>query len=367
MRKSAILACLLLALALPCCELPPDVGTALSEPDPGLLDKRFSGMWYALGPSDYTWNETILKIVPRADGGGFDVIGLRTSPGASNSVQWIRAKAYASEIDGEIYYNVKRVAWLGNDYTAEDSNSFLILKPEIGPEASLLFLRSMSPLLLKNMAEAGRVSSRKVGRGGGADSYVIYDFSRDDLVRSIRDTARADLFPMITGPFYRMGPSSYTVAAMSSAGSSDTVAKFGTWEVECRAIDPSKDDHACGVHDEHRDVVMWFPQGQGPVLLGKDRCDTSGIIARVDNTAPIELTVKDESAPWFEPKTGRTPRIFFPFAISDVVERMHFGRVLRLEFRGCDSDETQRAEVPLDGFAAAFSTAKSLVYLPRGE
>jgi hypothetical protein len=352
MRKSAILAFLLLALALPGCELPPEVSTALSEPDPALLDKRLSGVWYTFGPTGYVRQDFVfLEIVPRADRAGFDVIGLMMSRAGPKSVQWLRATAYASEIDGEIYYNVKRLAWVGDDYTAEGSNSYLILKPVIAADSSLLFLHSMDAYHLKELAKEGTVKSEEIHAWREPESsYVTYDLSRDDLIRLIRDTAHDELFSWITGPFYRIGPDFHSLGAVSSANSSDAVAKFGTWQVDCNVADTSDSHRACRVHDEGDNVVMWFSRYEHKVKLGKGRCDTSRVIAQVDDTTPMEGTEI-----WAGPR------------IDDLIERMHLGQVLRLEYRDCVSEETKRAEIPIDGFAAIFATAKRLTYQVGGK
>ena len=367
MRKPAILASLLLALSLVGCATPPEVGTALSEPDPALIDARLSGRWYFLGPAEYARGDlSILEITPRTDGGGFDVVGLSIWIGGTQLVQWLKATAYASELDGKIYYNVKRVPGVGDDYTAGNTESFLILKPVIASDASLFFLRSMNPELLEKMVEDGKVSGRKVEQLGKARhgvEYLVYDFSRADLVRLVRETPQGELLPIIIGPFYRMSPDLAATAAESGPGPADARAKFGVWRVVCVDTESPNGRHACRVESEGGDVVIWFTTNDAVgvrFLLGSGRCNLSGMLAQIDEAPAQELMPAA-----LQMESARNPKVLLP--IGDLVERMHFGHVLHLDYGRCASGgDTKHADVPLDGFAAAYAMAKNLVYqMPR--
>lgn len=349
MRKSAIVVSLFLGLALSACKSVPEVSATLSEPDPALFDKRLAGMWYAVGPAGYINGFAYLLIIPRKDGASFDVTGVMVSRKGAKSVQWLRATAYASLVDGETYYNVKRVAWVGNDYTPEETTSFLILKPKIAADSSLMFLHAMESEALGKIAEERGIKKRKLPPEA---PYIILDVSRDDLIRLIRETAHERLFSVITGPFYRVGPDFRSLGAPSGDVSPGLGAKFGTWQVACDAADVSKAVQPCRVYDSAEYVVLSFTD---PVVFGRDRCKTSGAIAQVDATMPI----------WFGPeislKVEATPNKVRA-DIVDLIERMHLGRMLRLEYMACPGGETKHADVALEGFAAAYAAAKSLAY-----
>ena len=114
-----------LALFLAACGAPPESRVALSEPGAAAYDARLPGKW--------VWAEKegahYLHIAPRADSALLDVLSVGVGYQEGDPVRWLRAVAHASAIDGETYYNVKRVA--GLDYTADgEQPGYILLRIE---------------------------------------------------------------------------------------------------------------------------------------------------------------------------------------------------------------------------------------------
>ncbi len=71
-----------------------------------------SGWYWAEGGAAF-----YLHVTPGRDSAPLDVLGVLAGDADGEPVRWLQAVARASEIGGETYYNVKRVA--GADDTAE--------------------------------------------------------------------------------------------------------------------------------------------------------------------------------------------------------------------------------------------------------
>ena len=128
MRRPAPLIFLLAGLALSACAVPPELPVALSEPGETAYDTRGVGIWYATDGEMAHY----LHIAPVKETAYLNVVGIDTSFGGAYSVNWLRARAHASEIDGQTYYNVKRVAGAGFDYTAEgETPGFIIVRADV--------------------------------------------------------------------------------------------------------------------------------------------------------------------------------------------------------------------------------------------
>jgi hypothetical protein len=189
---------LFLGIALSGCVAPPESRNALSEPGEVMIDKRLAGTWHANieGEGGFYLHMTRRNVRSlRIVGTWFD----------DRDVDWIQATAHASEIDGRMYYNVKRVPAKGGDYTAEgEERGFILLRAELTAEDTL-FLRSMNGSLLKNLIGSRRVSGRKVSCDDYC-SYLVLDSSRAELLALIQEQTPERLFPVAVGPFRRLKP-----------------------------------------------------------------------------------------------------------------------------------------------------------------
>ncbi len=203
MRPLAAFAALLVGLALSACGGPPESAAALSEPGETAYDARLLGDWYYMEGDDGGWR---IHIGRSADKDVLDIVGTFVIWDDANPVRWIRATAHASEIDGRIYYNVKRVAGVGDDYTADEPPGFIILRAEPGDDGSLS-LQFMDDGLLENLVKEGRLKARRVeGRYEDIDvPYLMLDVSRPDLIALIRESPPEELFGD-PGRFRRIAP-----------------------------------------------------------------------------------------------------------------------------------------------------------------
>jgi hypothetical protein len=163
------------------------------------FDQRLVGAWSSVAEDG---GEAIyLQILPGEQAATLNIIGVATffDPDAPQPVYWLTATAYASRIDGRDYYNVRRVAGSGFDYTAEGERpGFIILDATLVDDATL----SLCPMYAGDRAELipenrRRVVDGRFGRSGKDaeyDHYAVLELSRDELVAVIRDTPREDLF-----------------------------------------------------------------------------------------------------------------------------------------------------------------------------
>ncbi len=195
MRRPAALIFLLAGLALPACAAPPESPVALSEPGETAYDERRVGIWYAPGGETARY----LHIAPVEETAYLHVVGIDTSFGLGDSVNWLRVRAHASEIDGQTYYNVKRVAGAGLDYTPEgETPGFIIVRADVSEEDTLT-LRFMDTGVLKGLLKEGRARGRVVKIKHNSiivvKEHLILDLSRPELIALIREVTPEKLFP----------------------------------------------------------------------------------------------------------------------------------------------------------------------------
>lgn len=203
MKSLAAIATLLVGLALSACEGPPESAVALSEPGETPYDKRLLGDWYYLEGDNLGFR---LHIGSGEDGDILDVVGVIMGWGSPDPVRWIRATAHASEVDGRTYYNVKRLAGVGDDYTGDEPPGFIIMRAEPGDDGTLS-LQIMNDTLLGRLDREGRLKARDVkGRYKDEDvSYTLLDVSRPELIALIREFPPEKLFGD-PGRFQRLEP-----------------------------------------------------------------------------------------------------------------------------------------------------------------
>lgn len=202
------LSMLAMACVLSGCFAPPESMVALSEPG-AAYDRRLIGAWNSV---DVDGDEAIyLQVLPGEAAATLKIIGVATffDPDATEPVYWLTATAYASRIDGREYYNVRRVAGSGFDYTAEgESPGFIILDATFPDDATL----DLCPMyyvgtLARDVPELrGRMVSGRFGRSGKDaeyDEYAVLELSREELVALVRDTPREELFECFP-PFHKV-------------------------------------------------------------------------------------------------------------------------------------------------------------------
>ena len=195
------------ALLLSACGAPPESPVALSEPGETAYDERLPGNWY-FAEKDGAFH---LHIAPRDEGALLDVIGASVDYDDGDPVQWIKATAHASVIDGETYYNVMRVAGAGFDYTAEgEAPGYITLGTELSDDGglTLCFMGGLWGSKLNDLIKEDRAKGHEVkGRYGDQKvGYIVLDLSRPELVALIREVSSEKLFSCEVGPFRRLIP-----------------------------------------------------------------------------------------------------------------------------------------------------------------
>ena len=192
------------ALALGACGGPPESRVALSEPGSAAYDPRILGDWYAT-EDDFTWH---LSIEAREDSAVLDIVGAGFGYTDGKPVRWLRFTGHASEIDGRLYYNVRRAAGAGDDYGAPDTPpGYIVARANPVDDERLeicIFDRSGFNALVEDGALEGR---KVVGDYGGQEvPYPLIEAPRERLVALIRESPPGDLFNCAPDPLRRLPP-----------------------------------------------------------------------------------------------------------------------------------------------------------------
>ena len=195
---SRLFAGILVALALTACAAIPESQIPLSAPGHA-YDERLVGDWYLhIGESPDKNGEQPLWVLRIQRTDAPTILSVQSfwfggKPlSARSSV--VEATAYASELDGRVYYNVQRIR-NDDDYTTSEPPGYMLVYPEIDGDGllSLLFLANDT---LSRLAKADKIRTH----AGGARiftegfGYTKLDLSIDELVALVRDTPHDELF-----------------------------------------------------------------------------------------------------------------------------------------------------------------------------
>ncbi len=132
MKAAFIALALLVTTALAACDVPPEFSVPVSAPTAIQPDPRLLGDWY--GETGEV--ESLLRVGPSGDDGRLDVLWLFYGSDVPSSYPMI---AHASVVDGVTYYNLRRAAGKGTDYTAVgETSGFIIVAPVLIQDNLLL-------------------------------------------------------------------------------------------------------------------------------------------------------------------------------------------------------------------------------------
>lgn len=215
----------LLALALlAACSAPMEFTSPLGEPGSVEIDTRLVGTWYGISrcrhvgegsPCAHAGGRpallTILHIALAPEGKELqvhasalsldlgDFKGLERAPFAGRALQ-LEASAHPASVDGRTYYNLRRRAGVGYDYTPPgEQPHYLIAELELGSDESL------SVRLLLPMGDLRMAGSVRQARAPANDpSYRIATASSEQLMDMLRSSNRDAMFPWTYGPFRRV-------------------------------------------------------------------------------------------------------------------------------------------------------------------
>jgi len=210
------------------CVAPTEFTSPLADPGTVEIDRRLVGTWYGVSRCESEGNE----FHPCARSGGqpamLTTINIKAEPGdrevtvratalaldvtnfdegsqqaSTGRVLQLQATAHPASIDGVTYYNIRRHAGIGYDYTGTgESPHFIIAQAELQGEDTL-YLRILQDFYSSFDAEG---STRRVD-WRMTDSYFSYplvDATREQLIAKLRTTDRDELFPYRVGPFRRL-------------------------------------------------------------------------------------------------------------------------------------------------------------------
>jgi len=215
------------------CVAPTEFTSPLADPGTVEIDRRLLGTWYGVsrcendrsgpfkvcicdqigvqpamlttlnikaepGDREVTVRATVLAL----DVTNFNAEQQRESTGR---VLQLQATAHPASIDGVTYYNIRRDAGVGYDYTGTgESPHFIIAQAELQGEDTL-YLRILHDLDSSFDAEG---STRRVDwpTTHGGYGYSLVNATREQLIAELRTTDQDQLFPYRVGPFRRLTP-----------------------------------------------------------------------------------------------------------------------------------------------------------------
>lgn len=197
MRVAGIALC----LAAAGCDVPPESRLALSGQPTADYDKRLIGTWILMMDND----PVVLRI---SAGESPRKLKLLWSLLQKEKAVWIAATAFATEIDGTVYYNVRRTPGEGNDYTVKgEQPGYLILRPVISGRdilfACFLHGRNWDNDRATEMFDKRGIRYRKV-KGKDNSTYLLIESSRKELRALLRAAPAEELFGSAL-PYRRVG------------------------------------------------------------------------------------------------------------------------------------------------------------------
>ena len=196
------------ALSLAACDGPAFFQAPISEPGQVRHDERLIGSWYSFG-GDGDDDGVMLVRISAPEGEDQDrldaVLTLTTVEPATG---WYIVEAFASEIDGTVYYNT-RLTGAATIGVSDDSGQletkavgafegFMIIQAEVDADEQLS-LRIIS----EKQPKALQLKSHETTCGEDCDER-LYELSSGELVELIRTTPRDELFDIYLGPFARI-------------------------------------------------------------------------------------------------------------------------------------------------------------------
>jgi hypothetical protein len=191
-----------LASVLASCAGPPEFTATLSDPGEVTYDRRLIGTWYAERLGEENVNDILLLEPGREDHeivGTYIIVSLGENP-AEQNVLWHRAVAYPSQFEGKIYFNIRRQAGIGSDYTEPGGTpGNIISRAEITEDGHLAWWLWGDDKLGK-LAEEGRLKGHRVEQPDKSQSeyqkaeYLWIDVTRDELRALLRDIPDEEFF-----------------------------------------------------------------------------------------------------------------------------------------------------------------------------
>lgn len=111
----------------------------------------------------------------------------------------IRGQIFASEVDGQRFYNIQR---LEDNLSEEEgrtgkSDSYIIAKLEAGNDG-VLSIKTLGGDYLEELIESGQLKAREV-KGDPYGEYVVLELTRDELIELIRNHPEEKLFDFFEG------------------------------------------------------------------------------------------------------------------------------------------------------------------------
>lgn len=208
-RWAAAFALTMLAAA---CQAPIEGPAGLGEPGDAPIEPRILGLWHAAYDEDGERIEIALMIAPRTGTPYADV--LLSYADASREAEgdvakdwrrfgWFHAEAYATKLDGRIYYTVRRLPGSAADYTPKEAQAGLMVARVTFSSGGDMTIEGLSGERVKQYAPAygAHLSDWPIE---GSDTFRWLDASKDELGQIIRAVGPDNLFAERWGPFRKV-------------------------------------------------------------------------------------------------------------------------------------------------------------------
>jgi len=209
-------------LLLSACSTPLEFTVPLADPGTERIDPRLLGTWYGVSHCTSSGNPhicshtgglpvmlTTLALGSAPDGNTLAVhatilaldvgdLAKHVQDLVAGRVLQLQATAHPATLDGVTYYNIRRTAGAGYDYTGRgESPHYMLAQVELEGEDTL-YLRVMIDLPMS----AQPIEGSQITRQGFG--YDIVDATREQIIAMIRGADRSKLFAYRLGPFSRL-------------------------------------------------------------------------------------------------------------------------------------------------------------------
>jgi hypothetical protein len=181
----------LLLAGLAACSLPNESRVALSDPKQSGYPGALLGHWHL---SNLEGDGSVHIFV--APGGEAPSLTVDLVHHEKNkSIKLYRFTAFPSRIDGELYYNVKRLAYVADDYSKNVQPGYMIVKADLKEHDEILVLKFMMNEAVSDYFAQEKLHGylRKVETAIDT-KYLLMDVTREELLLMVEDLPEDLLF-----------------------------------------------------------------------------------------------------------------------------------------------------------------------------
>ena len=181
----------LLLAGLAACSLPNESRVALSDSKQSGYPGPLLGHWHH---SNLEGDGSVhLFIAPGGEAPSLTVDLVHHD--RNKSIKLYRFTAFPSRVNGEVYYNVKRLAYVADDYSKNVQPGFIIIKADLREHDEILVLKfMMNEAVSDYFAQEGLHGYLRKIETTLDTKYLLMDVTREELILMIEDLPEDLLF-----------------------------------------------------------------------------------------------------------------------------------------------------------------------------